>query len=247
MSAATATRKGSIALALAAGAGFAVLVGLGLWQLQRKAEKEAFLDAISIAAAQPPVDIWQEARPFQRVRLTGFLDSERTVFVRVTSNEGLGVYVMTPLLQRAPQRLIYINRGFVRTGIDGKPRGVETPTGPVTIIGFKRSPELRSAFVVADEPQNRLFALRDPRAFAALFDLPVNSGGEVTSLQVEASYVEAELSAGPPPNGISAALLRERIPNNHLHYALTWFGLAATLAGVYGALLWRMRKAGIKP
>jgi surfeit locus 1 family protein len=231
-----------VALALATGVAFTVLIGLGLWQVQRGAEKEAFLGAIAAAASQSPVEIWQDAKPFQRVRLSGYYDQDRTVYVRVTSDEGLGVYVMTPLLQRAPQRLVYVNRGFVRTGIDGKAKGIETPTGLITVIGFKRDPEPRGAFVLADEPQNRLFALRDPVAFAALFDLPVNSGAELASLQVEASYVEAELSAGPPPNGISVAQLRARIPNNHFQYALTWFGIASTLAGVYGVLAWRMRK-----
>ncbi len=31
------------------------------------------------------------------------------------------------------------------------------------------------------------------------------------------------------------------IPNNHLGYAITWFGLAAALAGVYLAMLFRKR------
>jgi surfeit locus 1 family protein len=31
------------------------------------------------------------------------------------------------------------------------------------------------------------------------------------------------------------------LPNNHLQYAITWFGLAAALAGVYVATLFRRR------
>jgi surfeit locus 1 family protein len=32
------------------------------------------------------------------------------------------------------------------------------------------------------------------------------------------------------------------IPNNHLSYAGTWFGLAGTLAGVFGYFMWRRRR-----
>jgi surfeit locus 1 family protein len=220
-----------------------VLVSLGFWQLQRRSEKQAFLGAITLAASQPPIEIWQDARTFQRVKMTGLFDEDRTVYVRVTSSEGLGVYVMTPLLQRAQQRLIYVNRGFVRTGIDGKPAAIETPKGPVTIIGFKREAEERGRFTVPDERKTRLFAVRDPAAFAELFDLPVGRSDDVASLYVETAYIEAQRQPGNAvPNGTSVDELLERIPDNHLHYAVTWFGIAATLLGVSFVLGRRMRR-----
>jgi surfeit locus 1 family protein len=42
---------------------------------------------------------------------------------------------------------------------------------------------------------------------------------------------------GPTPSALPA-----EIPNNHLQYAVTWFGLAAALLGVYLASLWRRLK-----
>ncbi|MET0529796.1 MAG: SURF1 family cytochrome oxidase biogenesis protein, partial [Microvirga sp.] len=32
------------------------------------------------------------------------------------------------------------------------------------------------------------------------------------------------------------------LPNNHLQYALTWYGLALTLVGVFGAFTWKRIK-----
>ncbi|MBA3812770.1 MAG: hypothetical protein H0X27_14210, partial [Caulobacteraceae bacterium] len=54
-----------------------------------------------------------------------------------------------------------------------------------------------------------------------------------------APYLLAVESERPAPAGVMPAALPQDIPNNHLVYALTWFGLAAVLAWVYGAMVWR--------
>lgn len=237
-------RRSFLVLSLLALAGVAVLVGLGLWQWQRRAEKEAFLAAIQRAASLPPKPVWADAKPFERVTLRGHFDAERTVFVRVTTAQGLGVYVLTPLQLRAPQRLIFVNRGIVRAGTDGRPVAFETPAGPVAITGLRRQAEPRGAFAPADEPARRLFAVRDPALFADHLGLQVTGGRdeELGELAVERDYLEMERIEGPAPHGVAVSELVERIPNNHLHYALTWFGLAATLIGVWAALGLKLRR-----
>ncbi len=46
-----------------------------------------------------------------------------------------------------------------------------------------------------------------------------------------------------PPSGLPVpAPIPADIPNRHLEYALTWFGLAASLIGVYAAMLLRRRR-----
>ena len=59
-------------------------------------------------------------------------------------------------------------------------------------------------------------------------------------------YIEQE--APVPPGGVPhPAILRPNLPNHHLQYALTWYGLALVLAAVFA--VWAMdrrRKAAPK-
>ena len=55
-------------------------------------------------------------------------------------------------------------------------------------------------------------------------------------------FLLAETSSNPDWAALKPAPLPAEIPNNHLQYVLTWFGLAAALAGVYAAALWRRLK-----
>ena len=53
-------------------------------------------------------------------------------------------------------------------------------------------------------------------------------------------FIDAGPAANPgglPVGGVTIVDL----PNNHLQYAVTWYGLAAALAGVLGVWLWRRR------
>ena len=52
-------------------------------------------------------------------------------------------------------------------------------------------------------------------------------------------FLMAETSTNPDWKALNPAPLPSEIPNRHFEYALTWFGLAAALAGVYVAVLWK--------
>ena len=59
-------------------------------------------------------------------------------------------------------------------------------------------------------------------------------------------YVEAD--ATPNPGGWpKGGQTRLDIPNNHLQYAMTWFGIAATLVGVFTAFAWKRLKGDEAP
>lgn len=230
---ATPEGRSLLPLAICASLAMLILCGLGVWQLQRGALKQAFIASITQAIAAPPKTDWNATAPFERVKLDGRYDPAGTVFVRVTLAEGLGVYVMTPLVASDTQRRIFVNRGFLKTAQDGRPLAVDTPAAPVSITGLRREPETRGWFATVDEPATRTFAVRDPQGFARTLNLGT----------VEADYVEAEpASVGAPRpggailNGVDPREVIARIPDNHLAYALTWFGLAATLAGVFAVL-----------
>jgi len=89
-----------------------------------------------------------------------------------------------------------------------------------------RWPEQRTYFTPADDPARGNWFTRDPQAVAAAKGL-----GPV------APFYVAQESPVPPGGLPKPGALRAALPNNHLQYALTWFGLALTLVGVFGAWL----------
>ena len=209
-----------------------VLVGLGLWQVERLAWKEALLARIETRLHEAPValprpETWEtldaEAEKFRRVTLTGrFLDAE---FHHFTQDAGgaAGYSVLSPF-EVEEGAVVFVDRGFVPLPL--KNAHGAAPEGEVTFTGVMREPQARSSFDGQDDPAKNIWMVRDPAAMA-------RAGGAVLDgKQIAPFIVEAEKGsfAGewPQPKGT-----RIDIPNNHLDYALTWFGLAAVLLGVY--------------
>jgi len=219
----------------------AILLGLGVWQLERKGEKEALIGRIlerskvEPPAAPPPYDAWNPAQDeFRRVRVTGTLlqDKESLVHglaVGETPGRALqGYYVITPL-RRDDGSVVMINRGFVPTELK---RPADRPEGQVeglvTLTGILRGSEPRTMFVPAPDPTRGEWFNRDIAGIAA-------SRG----IESVAPYL-IEADAKPNPGGWpKGGQLRVDLPNNHLQYAFTWFGIAACLVGVFSVFAWR--------
>lgn len=222
----------------AALAAFALLVGLGCWQLQRLAWKTELVARIERRMAEPPrpapgeaewptLDI--DALAYAPVRVEGVFDHAREARVYVALGEprgaigGPGYFILTPLMQDDGSAIL-VNRGFAPEGRQDpatRPDG-QTP-GRVTVSGLLRGPEDRNAFTPADEPAKRLFFARDPGPIAAGLGL------------VRAAPFTIDADATPNPGGLpQGGETRISFPNRHLEYALTWFGLAAALLGVFG-------------
>jgi surfeit locus 1 family protein len=233
-------------------AGLVVLVGLGTWQLERKAWKEALIDTLNrrVAAAPaslPPPAEWraldQASDEFRRVRFSGELLHDQEALVYTTGSalrpdvSGHGYWVFTPA--RLPGgALVVVNRGFVPEGRqDVRSRAEGQAAGAVTMTGALRWPEPRGPFAPGDEPQRNLWFGRDHLAIAAA------KGWR----DVAPFYVELETPA--PPGGFpKPGPLAVKLRNDHLQYALTWYGLALVLIVVFA--VWaagRRREAGAAP
>jgi surfeit locus 1 family protein len=75
----------------------------------------------------------------------------------------------------------------------------------------------------------------------------VGALAKASGLQAAPVVVVAERE-DPAPVGLEPAALPGEIPNNHFQYALTWFGLALALLGVYaGMLVTRLRRPPESP
>ncbi len=227
------TRRRPLRLAIALGLGgllTAALLALGIWQVQRRAWKldliarvEARIHAAPVAP--PAFDRDPAALEYTRVRLTGrFLPGPPTLVQAVTDYGG-GFWAMQPL--RTAAGVILVNRGFVPAG-----RAAPAPVGAVSLVGLIRLSEPGGGFLRANDPAAGRWYSRDVAAIAAARGIA----------PVAPWFVDAAASAGGdyPKGGLTVVRFR----NNHLVYALTWFTLAAMVAGAMAVLIRGERRKG---
>jgi surfeit locus 1 family protein len=220
-------------------AGLAVLIGLGNWQMSRKAWKQGLIAQIGARAHAPPVSLsqalqrWSDSGDVEylHVRLNGrFLHArERHVFA-VDERLGPGFYIYTPL--KTPEgQLVLINRGFVPTTLkDPSARSAGQVDGQVTLTGLARRPTDRGAFTPASEPARNVFYWPDYRAMLA--SVPEAGRGDLSAVPF---FIEADAEPANPGGFPRGGVTRLSLPDRHLGYALTWYGLALALIGVFFA------------
>ncbi len=227
-------------------AALALLVGLGVWQLRRLDWKLALIATIDARTTAPPVPLppeadWAALRPadyaYRHVTVQGTFEhgGETRLFRPLEEARGpyhgLGDMILTPL--RLPSgAVVIVNRGFVPDArADPATRAAGQVAGPVTVTGLMREPEARNLFTPADEPGQRLWFTRDPASVAAALGL------------ARAAPFSIDADGGQTPGGLpQGGETVVSLPNNHLSYALTWFGLAAGLVGVYATYAWRVTR-----
>ena len=240
MSAAAGTRRltgGLLLFGVLALAAFVTLIGLGTWQLDRKAWKEALLDTIerrlaASPAALPPRERWTSLDPaadeFRRVSLRAefFSGSEARVY---TVGSGLREDIKGPgYFAFAPARLadgsvVVVNRGYVANAHpDASLSPIGLAVGAVDLVGAMRWPEAPGWFVTGHDVRADLWFTRDHLAMAAFY-----GWGPVAPFYIDQ---EAPVPAGGVPR---PSPLKVNLRNEHLQYALTWFGLAAVLVVVF--------------
>lgn len=217
---------------------FFLLLGLGTWQLDRRAWKRDLIAAraAGVAAdplsALPPSGADLAAFEYRRIRLSGVFrhDAEMYVPGREYRSQA-GFHVLTPFLADDGAQVI-VNRGFVTP--DRQPadkRAAGNVAGPVTIEGLIRLPFRGNAFTPDNRPDQKLWFTHDLPAMARHLELPA-----LAPVLIEAG------PAANPGNWPVGGQTRLDLPNNHLQYALTWYALAIVLA-VIVTMLWRRERA----
>jgi surfeit locus 1 family protein len=197
-----------------------LFAGLGTWQVDRLAEKERLIASVAAGLDSPPVGL-AEASDYRPVAVSGTYIPGSTVLVFTSLGEdaggisGPGYWVMTALALDGGGTL-YINRGFVPQAGGSEFAAAPPPAGPQTLSGIARAAEPGGSFTPAADLKNRIDWIRDPQRLAAMAgDLPQ-----------PLSTFYLDLPAGPPgtlPQGGETVV---EFPNNHLGYAITWFGFA---------------------
>lgn len=207
--------------------GVAILVSLGSWQLRRLAWKTEILAEIAARLEAPPGPVpattSPEADRYLHVRTSGeILPGEIHVYTSAPPR-GVGYRVIVPL-RLADGRSLLLDRGFVPIDEKDVPRHL----GPITVEGNLDWPrETDSLFTAAPDLAKNIWFARDVPAMAAAL------GTEPLLLVTSAS----DDPAAPQPLPVTVNLR-----NDHLGYALTWFGLALVWAGMTLYLLWRIKR-----
>jgi cytochrome oxidase assembly protein ShyY1 len=221
---------------LVALAAFVFFIALGTWQVERKAWKEGLIGALEQRLSADPVPIppasdWSKLAPerdeFGRVKFVATIEPDADALVYTpgsafrTDVSGLGYWVFTPA-KLADGATVVLNRGFVPQ--DQQDPAARRPlTGAITLAGAMRWPEPRGWFTPSDDPAHSLWFVRDQRAMAQ-----AKGWGEVAPFFVE---LETQSGAGALPQ---SGGLTVNLRNEHLQYAITWYGLAAVLAISFG-------------
>jgi surfeit locus 1 family protein len=206
-----------------------VMLGLGTWQLQRLEWKADLIARVTERAAAAPVALpvalddpaaWE----FRSVTLSGQFLNDREMLLLARPRQGQAGYeVMTPFQRADGGGVVLVNRGFVPMDKRAAAsRASGRVDGPTNLRGVVRLPQSAGLFQPDNAPGAEVWMRADPAAMAADRTL-----GPVASFMVEALPGQAP---GDLPAGIEP---RVELPNNHAQYALTWYGLAVTLAVVY--------------
>lgn len=218
----------------AALAGLAVLVSLGVWQVQRLSWKTGLIASIEEGLAADPLPLSDIEAGIEHGYAVEWLKTQATGAYRhdlerhlYTVADGVAGYrVLTPLVTGAGLT-VWVDRGFVPEGRkDAGTRREGQVAGEQSVTGLVRAPEGQGPFTPDNEADRNVWFWPDLAAMTATADPPLPGG-------VLPAYIE--MTGPPPPGGYPRPPQRARIdlPNNHLGYAITWFGLAATLIGVY--------------
>jgi surfeit locus 1 family protein len=218
--------------------GLAVLISLGTWQVRRLAWKEeliAEIDTRMKSAPEPLASIEERFKAqgdvdYFPVSATGTIASGHEQFFLSTHEGQSGWNIYAPL-QLADGRVLMLNRGFVPYELrDPAKRPGSQPDGVQTISGLARNPLAAkpSSITPDNDPQSNTWYWKDLKGMAA------NAG--VAPDKLLPFFVDdwSERSALPATRTTITSL-----PNNHLQYAFTWYGLAAALAGVWGVMVLR--------
>jgi len=219
------TKRSLIILTVSVLIAEAILLGLGLWQVQRHEWKKDLLTTIEtnqnrfVSLSEAPIE-------YAKIHATGtYLPSHTLIMPGKKYKEALGAHILMPF--STDDGIVLVNRGFVET-----PAQIPEPTENETIFGqIRMAPGEKPAYVPENAPDKNEWFWVDLDAIADAKNLPLLP-----------FYIEVTHTPAPQDWPVPTPAEAKALPNNHLQYAATWFGLALVLLGVYGVYVRQQMK-----
>nr|WP_274705700.1 SURF1 family protein [Salipiger pentaromativorans] len=210
--------------------GAGILVGLGIWQMQRLTWKEGVLARIEARigdAPEPlPVMVSPDAQRYQPVALAGeILPGEIRVLVS-RKQIGAGYRIVSPF-RTDEGRLVLLDRGFTADANKDAARR----TGPAEVQGNLHWPDDRNSATPENDTKANIWFARD-------------IGPMAETLGTEPLLVIARRITPGDPDITPLPVDTSGIPNDHLQYAITWFSLAVVWLIMTAYYIRRQMKTG---
>jgi surfeit locus 1 family protein len=204
-------------------------IALGIWQLQRADSKRAQFAQFDSQADLPvlvglPPD--HSVPRYARVRVSGqFLPSQQFLLDNMTANSRNGYHVLTPFSPSGEDRLILVNRGWVRASGDRQTLPAVSVGAATRVISgqLDRLPRPGLALGGAGGQSSSWPAVV---FFPQMEDLAAQLGRELYSYQLLLDPEQADgflREWGP----------RSMVPEQHVGYAVQWFAFAVVLVIIY--------------
>ncbi|MEE8445196.1 MAG: SURF1 family protein [Alphaproteobacteria bacterium] len=215
----------------------ALLLGLGIWQVERMQGKDALIEEIRIRTAARPIALPSSRRigladiVFRPVTVTGQYDFASELFLLDRMRGGKpGLHLITPFIRADDAGIVLVDRGWIPLDRrDPETRASSRAGGDVTITGIVRTPEPHGWLTPANKPaENEWFFIDLPEMSEAAGIWPVSEYYILATAEAPAG--ESPLSAGSRVSWPVANEWRVTIVNDHLSYAIIIFFLAAGLA-----------------
>lgn len=195
-----------------------VFIGLGTWQLERKKEKEALLHSLATAWMGEVVNVDEVQTPLLMKPLyaMGHYVPGKTIFLQAKTHKGKsGVYILD-VFQTQKGKFLLVQRGW-----SPKERTL-IPIGNIKIEGIVRTPARATYFQPLNKPP--VYFWIDLKMLSKELQLPLLPYYLVAKTSNDSQILPTD--PFPLPR------------NNHLEYAITWYGLAFALLVM---LLWTLK------
>ena len=209
---------------------FAILFSFGTWQVKRLFWKEALIERYTTQSQSNPIKnpskLDSSINEFKSVEFTGSFLHKNEIYITGKTYEGnAGFHVITPF-NLSNDKIILINRGWVSEGYrNPEKRKFSLVEGQIILKGIIRYPQKKGYFVPENDGKNGFWFTIKPNEINKFINLPSNK--VINNYYIDALRQGEKLTL---PIGVTGKL---KLRNQHLSYAITWYGLALSLLFVY--------------